>query len=36
MDKQLREEGYALLMELAKNPDYLISLAKISQKARKK
>ena len=34
MDEKLREEGYALLMELAKDPDYLISLAKIGAKAR--
>jgi len=34
MNEKLRKEGYKLLMELAKDPDYLISLAKIGAKAR--
>jgi len=34
MDEKLRKEGYELLMELAKDPGYLISLAKIGAKAR--
>jgi len=35
MNKELENEAYEALMELAKHPDFLISLAKIGEKARK-